>query len=57
MTTTWMLRLDTILETKAKELNHFYTPFVCRMGILMKQSGIGNGTGGDMSKQASNNML
>jgi len=42
---------------KAREKKTFYTPFVCRMGFLMKRSGIGNGDGSDLSKLALKNVL
>ena len=42
---------------KSKEKKNFYTPFVCRMGFLMKRSGIGNGNGDDMSGLALKNVL
>jgi len=53
----WMASVDTFLEMKAKERKNFYTPFVCRMGFLMKRSGIGNGMGGDLSGLALKNVL
>jgi hypothetical protein len=42
---------------KAREKKNFYTPFVCRMGFLMKRSGIGNGDGSDLSGLALKNVL
>ena len=53
----WMASVDTFLEMKAQERKNFYTPFVCRMGFLMKRSGIGNGDGSDMSGLALKNVL
>ncbi len=41
----WMASVDTFLDMKSKEKKNYYTPFVCRMGFLMKRSGIGNGDG------------
>lgn len=53
----WMASVDTFLEMKSKEKKNFYTPFVCRMGFLMKRSGIGNGDGRDLSEVALKNVL
>ncbi|KAL7520991.1 hypothetical protein ACHAWX_005683 [Stephanocyclus meneghinianus] len=53
----WMASVDTFLEMKAQERKNFYTPFVCRMGFLMKRSGIGNGDGSDLSGLALKNVL
>lgn len=54
---TWMASVDTFLDMKSKERKNFYTPFVCRMGFLMKRSGIGNGNGSDLSDLALKNVL
>lgn len=54
---TWMASVDTFLDMKAREKKNFYTPFVCRMGFLMKRSGIGNGDGSDLSGLALKNAL
>lgn len=53
----WMASVDVFLDMKSKERKNFYTPFVCRMGFLMKRSGIGNGNGSDMSGLALKNVL
>lgn len=53
----WMASVDTFLDMKSKEKKNFYTPFVCRMGFLMKRSGIGNGDGSDLSELALKNVL
>lgn len=53
----WMASVDLFLDMKSKEKKNFYTPFVCRMGFLMKRSGIGNGNGDDMSGLALKNVL
>ena len=53
----WMASVDMFLDMKAKEKKNFYTPFVCRMGFLMKRSGIGNGGGSDLSELALKNVL
>eukprot|EP00571_Detonula_confervacea_P004472 CAMPEP_0172325472 /NCGR_PEP_ID=MMETSP1058-20130122/54113_1 /TAXON_ID=83371 /ORGANISM="Detonula confervacea, Strain CCMP 353" /LENGTH=578 /DNA_ID=CAMNT_0013042023 /DNA_START=146 /DNA_END=1879 /DNA_ORIENTATION=- len=53
----WMASVDVFLDMKSKEKKNFYTPFVCRMGFLMKRSGIGNGDGRDMSELALKNVL
>eukprot|EP00804_Cyclotella_cryptica_P019961 CCRYP_007850-RA/>CCRYP_007850-RA protein AED:0.29 eAED:0.29 QI:81/1/1/1/1/1/2/3073/573 len=53
----WMASVDTFLDMKAQERKNFYTPFVCRMGFLMKRSGIGNGDGSDLSGLALKNVL
>lgn len=53
----WMASVDTFLDMKSKEKKNFYTPFVCRMGFLMKRSGIGNGNGSDLSEVALKNAL
>mmetsp|Transcript_11881 Transcript_11881/g.21957 ORF Transcript_11881/g.21957 Transcript_11881/m.21957 type:complete len:581 (-) Transcript_11881:52-1794(-) len=53
----WMSSVDTFLDMKSKEKKNFYTPFVCRMGFLMKRSGIGNGYGSDLSEVALKNVL
>jgi hypothetical protein len=49
--------VDTFLDMKAREKKNFYTPFVCRLGFLMKRSGIGNGDGSDLSGLALKNIL
>jgi hypothetical protein len=54
---TWMASVDTFLDMKARERKNFYTPFVCRVGFLMKRSGIGNGDGSDLSRLALKNVL
>lgn len=53
----WMASVDVFLDMKAKEKKNFYTPFVCRLGFLMKRSGIGNGDGSDLSELALKNVL
>lgn len=54
----WMASVDTFLDMKSKEKKNYYTPFVCRMGFLMKRSGIGNGDGtSDLSEMALKNVL
>ncbi|KAL7540397.1 hypothetical protein ACHAXR_010083 [Thalassiosira sp. AJA248-18] len=53
----WMASVDVFLDMKSNERKNFYTPFVCRMGFLMKRSGIGNGYGSDMSELALKNVL
>ena len=54
----WMASVDTFLDMKSREKKNYYTPFVCRMGFLMKRSGIGNGDGTtDMSEMALKNVL
>lgn len=53
----WMASVDTFLDMKARERKNFYTPFVCRLGFLMKRSGIGNGNGSDLSGLALKNAL
>ena len=53
----WMASVDAFLDMKAKEKKNFYAPFVCRMGFLMKRSGIGNGDGSDLSEMALKNVL
>jgi len=53
----WMASVDTFLDMKSKEKKNFYTPFVCRLGFLMKRSGIGNGRGDDLSEIALKNVL
>lgn len=53
----WMASVDTFLDMKAQEKKNFYTPFVCRLGYLMKRSGIGNGDGSDLSGLALKNVL
>ncbi|KAL7533315.1 hypothetical protein ACHAWF_004451 [Thalassiosira exigua] len=53
----WVASVDTFLDMKAKEKKNFYTPFVCRMGFLMKRAGIGNGDGSDLSGLALKNVL
>lgn len=53
----WIASVDMFLDMKARERKNFYTPFVCRMGFLMKRSGIGNGYGGDLSEVALKNAL
>lgn len=53
----WMASVDAFLEMKAGERKNFYTPFVCRMGFLMKRTGIGNGDGTDLSGLALKNLL
>lgn len=53
----WMASVDVFLDMKSKEKKNFYTPFVCRLGFLMKRSGIGNGDGSDLSDLALKNVL
>ena len=54
----WMASVDTFLDMKSKEKKNYYTPFVCRMGFLMKRSGIGNGYGTpELSEMALKNVL
>jgi len=53
----WMASVDVFLDMKSKEKKNFYTPFVCRLGFLMKRSGIGNGDGSDLSELALKNVL
>ena len=53
----WMASVDVFLDMKSQEKKNFYTPFVCRMGFLMKRSGIGNGNGDDLSTLALKNVL
>lgn len=53
----WMASVDVFLDMKSKERKNFYTPFVCRLGFLMKRSGIGNGDGSDLSELALKNVL
>ena len=53
----WMASVDVFLDMKSKEKKNFYTPFVCRLGFLMKRSGIGNGDGSDLSQLALKNVL
>jgi hypothetical protein len=53
----WMASVDIFLDMKAREKKNFYTPFVCRLGFLMKRSGIGNGDGSDLSGLALKNVL
>lgn len=53
----WMASVDMFLDMKSKERKNFYTPFVCRMGFLMKRKGIGNGNGDDLSAMALKNAL
>ncbi|KAL7459606.1 hypothetical protein ACHAWC_011462 [Mediolabrus comicus] len=53
----WMASVNVFLDMKAKEKKNFYTPFVCRLGFLMKRSGIGNGDGSDLSELALKNVL
>ena len=53
----WMASVDTFLDMKARQRKNFYTPFVCRLGFLMKRSGIGNGDGSDLSGLALKNAL
>ena len=53
----WMASVDVFLDMKSKERKNFYTPFVCRLGFLMRRSGIGNGDGSDLSELALKNVL
>jgi len=53
----WMASVDVFLDMKSREKKNFYTPFVCRLGFLMKRSGIGNGDGSDLSQIALKNVL
>jgi len=53
----WIASVDIFLDMKSREKKNFYTPFVCRLGFLMKRSGIGNGDGSDLSELALKNVL
>lgn len=53
----WVSSVDAFLEMKSRERKNFYAPFVCRMGFLMRRTGIGNGDGSDRSALALKNVL
>mmetsp|Transcript_6525 Transcript_6525/g.10974 ORF Transcript_6525/g.10974 Transcript_6525/m.10974 type:complete len:492 (+) Transcript_6525:93-1568(+) len=53
----WMASVDMHLDMKSREKKISYAPFVCRVGVLMKRSGIGNGDGSDVSGLALKNVL
>jgi len=53
----WMASVDMFLDMKSREKKNFYAPFVCRVGVLMKRSGIGNEVGSDVSELALKNVL
>ncbi|KAK1744323.1 hypothetical protein QTG54_004856 [Skeletonema marinoi] len=53
----WMASVDMHLDMKSREKKISYAPFVCRVGVLMKRSGIGNEVGSDVSELALKNVL
>jgi len=38
----WMASIDAFLKLKEEERTNNYTPFVCRMGLIMGRTGLGN---------------
>ena len=38
----WMASIDAFLKLKEEERTNKYTPFVCRMGLIMGRTGLGN---------------
>eukprot|EP00984_Skeletonema_dohrnii_P003126 scaffold1041_cov93-Skeletonema_dohrnii-CCMP3373.AAC.13 len=53
----WMASIDKFLDMKSREKKISYAPFVCRVGVLMKRSVIGNEVGSDVSELALKNVL